>query len=61
MDVVSCSEEAKARSELRERATLTDRRATALKGEWSLLDSAEQGKKQVELELGESRQAVTCH
>jgi len=45
------------------RANLSDRRANALQGEMeearSLLDSAERGKRQVEAELVESRQAVT--
>merc|ERR1719481_844778 len=60
---VACSEEAKARAELQGRANLSDRRANALQGECeearALLDSAERGKKQVEAELGDSRNAVS--
>merc|ERR1711988_914497 len=60
---VSCSEEAKTRAEIQGRANLSDRRANALQGEMeearSLLDSAERGKRQVEAELVESRQAVS--
>ena len=60
---VSCSEEAKTRAEIQGRANLSDRRANALQGEMeearALLDSAERGKRQVEAELVDSRQAVT--
>merc|ERR1712098_906980 len=60
---VACSEEAKARAELQGRANLSDRRANALQGECeearALLDSAERGKRQVEAELGDSRNAVS--
>merc|ERR1719300_2282107 len=60
---VSCSEEAKTRAEIQGRANLSDRRANALQGEMeearSLLDSAERGKRQVEAELGDSRNAVS--
>merc|ERR1719450_1920212 len=60
---VSCSEEAKTRAEIQGRANLSDRRANALQGEMeearSLLDSAERGKRQVESELVDSRQAVS--
>merc|ERR1719500_891314 len=55
-------EEQRQRQEVVERATLADRRANALQGEMeearSLLDSAECGKRQTEVELAESRNAV---
>ena len=45
-----------------EKASLADRRANALQGELeearSLLDSADRGKKQADMELGEARVAV---
>merc|ERR1711972_1127076 len=48
--------------EVAEKASLADRRANALAGEMeearSLLDSAERGKRQTEMELSESRNAV---
>ena len=60
---VACSEEGKARAEIQGRANLSDRRANALQGECeearALLDSAERGKRQVEAELAESRQACS--
>merc|ERR1719348_1090293 len=50
------------RQEMSEKASLADRRAAALQGEMeearSLLDSAERGKRQIEGELAESRNAV---
>merc|ERR1739838_391575 len=56
------AEEARVRQEMAEKASLADRRANALAGEMeearSLLDSADRGKKQAEVELGESRMAV---
>merc|ERR1712004_521088 len=59
---VSYEEAARMRQEMSERASLADRRATALQGELeearSLLDSAERGKRQTEAELAESRTAV---
>ena len=52
-------EEQRQRQEVVERATLADRRANALAGEMeearSLLDSAERGKKQAEMELHDTR------
>ena len=45
-----------------EKASLAERRANALQGEMeearALLDSAERGKRQTEVELGEARNAV---
>jgi len=50
------------RQEMAEKASLADRRANALQGEMeearALLDSADRGKKQIEVELGEARSAV---
>jgi len=55
-------EESRMRQEMSEKASLADRRAAALQGEMeearSLLDSAERGKRQIEGELAESRNAV---
>ena len=55
-------EESRQRRELAEKAGLADRRANALQGELeearALLDSADRGKKQADLELAESRGAV---
>merc|ERR1712034_291187 len=55
-------EESRMRQEMAEKASLADRRAAALQGEMeearSLLDSAERGKRQIEGELAESRNAV---
>ena len=55
-------EESRAKAEITERAGLADRKANALQGELeearALLDSAERGKKQTEMELGDSRAAV---
>merc|ERR1712135_189327 len=55
----SYEEEKRSRIELAERAGLADRKANALHGELeesrSLLDSAEHGKKQTEMELAEAR------
>merc|ERR1712001_436943 len=55
-------EEQRQRQEVVERASLADRRANALAGEMeesrSLLDSADRGKKQTEMELAEARAAV---
>lgn len=55
-------EEARARREIIESCGLAERRANALNGELeesrSLLDSADRGKKQAEIELGEARSAV---
>merc|ERR1712142_798910 len=55
-------EESRMRQEMSEKASLADRRAAALRGEMeearSLLDSAERGKRQIEGELAESRNAV---
>merc|ERR1711872_88420 len=55
-------EESHMRQEMSEKASLADRRAAALQGEMeearSLLDSAERGKRQIEGELAESRNAV---
>ena len=57
-----CEEESRQRKELGEKAGLAERKANALEGELeesrSLLDSAERGKRQCEMELGESRAAV---
>ena len=51
------------RQEVVERASLAERRANALQGEMeearALLDSADRGKRQTELELSEARNAVT--
>merc|ERR1712002_129024 len=55
-------EEKRGRIEISERAGLADRKANALQGELeesrSLLDSADRGKKQTEMELAEARMAV---
>merc|ERR1719347_1944070 len=55
-------DEQRARQEMMEKASLSERRANALQGEMeearSLLDSAERGKRQTEAELSESRNAV---
>ena len=55
-------EENRQRREMAEKAGLADRRANALQGELeearSLLDSADRGKKQADMELGEARVAV---
>jgi len=55
-------EECRQRQEIADKAGLADRRANALQGELeesrSLLDSAERGKKQAELELHDARVAV---
>merc|ERR1712076_57886 len=55
-------EEARARREIIESCGLAERRANALSGELeesrSLLDSADRGKKQAEMELSEARSAV---
>jgi chromosome segregation ATPase len=55
-------EEKRGRIEIAEKAGLAERKANALQGELeesrSLLDSADRGKKQTELELGEARAAV---
>merc|ERR1712152_118804 len=55
-------EEARVRKEITESFGLTERRSNALSGELeesrSLLDSADRGKKQAEMELAEARQAV---
>ena len=55
-------EESRQRREMAEKASLADRRANALQGELeearSLLDSADRGKKQADMELGEARVAV---
>jgi len=55
-------EEQRSRQEISEKAGLADRRANALGGELeesrALLDSAERGKKQADLELAEARGAV---
>merc|ERR1711964_605114 len=55
-------EESRMRQEMSEKASLSERRANALQGEMeearSLLDSAERGKRQIEGELAESRNAV---
>merc|ERR1711981_1244827 len=58
----SYEEEKRGRIELSERAGLADRKANALQGELeesrSLLDSAEHGKKQTDVDLTEARSAV---
>merc|ERR1711981_755225 len=58
----SYEEEKRGRIELSERAGLADRKANALQGELeesrSLLDSAEHGKKQTDMELAEARASV---
>merc|ERR1712212_137302 len=58
----ACEEENRLKRELAEKAGLADRKANALQGELeesrSLLDSAERGKKQAEMELHNSRVAV---
>merc|ERR1712080_594476 len=55
-------EEKRGRVEIAEKAGLADRKANALQGELeesrSLLDSADRGKKQTEMELSEARAAV---
>merc|ERR1711902_326631 len=55
-------EEARVRKEITESFGLSERRSNALSGELeesrSLLDSADRGKKQAEMELAEARQAV---
>merc|ERR1719472_797052 len=55
-------EEGRQRREIAEKAGLADRKANALQGELeesrSLLDSADRGKKQTEMELAEARAAV---
>ena len=55
-------EESRQRQEIADKAGLADRRANALQGELeesrSLLDSADRGKKQAELELHDARVAV---
>merc|ERR1711874_231699 len=55
-------EEGRQRRELAEKAGLADRRANALQGELeearALLDSADRGKKQADMELSEARAAV---
>merc|ERR1712045_665397 len=55
-------DESRGRRELAEKAGLADRRANALQGELeearALLDSADRGKKQADMELAESRGAV---
>ena len=55
-------EESRQRREIAERAGLADRRANALQSEMeesrALLDSADRGKKQAEMELSEARAAV---
>merc|ERR1712064_226009 len=55
-------EEARVRKEITESCGLSERRSNALNGELeesrSLLDSADRGKKQAEMELAEARQAV---
>merc|ERR1712036_140081 len=55
-------EESRQRRELAEKAGLADRRANALQGELeearALLDSADRGKKQADMELAEARGAV---
>merc|ERR1711935_1314192 len=55
-------EESRQRREIAEKAGLADRRANALQGELeearSLLDSADRGKKQADMELSEARGAV---
>merc|ERR1712228_987064 len=55
-------EEERARQNMMEKVSLSERRANALQGEMeearSLLDSAERGKRQTEGELSEARNAV---
>jgi myosin heavy chain 6/7 len=55
-------EESRHRAEIAEKAGLADRRANALQGELeesrSLLDSADRGRKQADMELAEARAAV---
>jgi len=55
-------EESRQRRDISEKAGLADRRANALQGELeearALLDSADRGKKQADMELGEARAAV---
>merc|ERR1712113_695439 len=55
-------EESRQRREIAEKAGLADRRANALQGEVeearALLDSADRGKKQADMELAEARAAV---
>merc|ERR1711997_1267279 len=55
-------EESRQKRDLAEKAGLADRRANALQGELeesrALLDSADRGKKQADMELGEARAAV---
>merc|ERR1719400_956026 len=55
-------EEARVRKEITESCGLSERRSNALSGELeesrSLLDSADRGKKQAEMELADARQAV---
>ena len=55
-------EESRQRREIAEKAGLADRRANALQGELeearALLDSADRGKKQADMELSEARAAV---
>jgi len=55
-------DESRQRAEISEKAGLAERRANALQGELeesrSLLDSADRGKKQADLELSEARAAV---
>merc|ERR1711945_23789 len=55
-------EEARVRKEITESCGLSERRSNALSGESeesrSLLDSADRGKKQAEMELAEARMAV---
>merc|ERR1712061_208699 len=55
-------EEHRQRIELTEKGALADRKANALQGEMeesrSLVDSAERGKKQAEMELADARSAV---
>merc|ERR1719389_1098060 len=56
------TEESRVRQEMSEKASLADRRANALQGELeearALLDSADRGKKQADMELAEARGAV---
>merc|ERR1719384_955281 len=58
----NCEEEKRGRIEVAEKAGLAERKANALQGELeesrSLLDSADRGKKQTEMELAEARAAV---
>merc|ERR1719499_2606372 len=58
----SYEEEQRARQAMMEKLSLSERRANALQGEMeearSLLDTAERGKRQTELELAEARNAV---